>query len=98
MRNVGIMDLFGFVLFLFGEMLGEKHHQDSYASTLTYCILIPEFFCRALFSSCACAAAIRANQTQSAEGVNCFVLTIVLLTAVFYNRFLRSALSHTMHV
>lgn len=30
------MNLFGFVLFLFGNVLGEKHHQDSYASTLTY--------------------------------------------------------------
>jgi len=61
-------------------------------------ILSLEFFCRLLFSSCACVAAIHTNQTQSAEGVNCFVLTIVLLAAVFYNGFLRSALTHTMHI
>lgn len=57
-----------------------------------------ELFCKVLFSSCACVAAIHPNQTQSVEGGNCFVLTIVLLTTVFYNRFLRYALTHTIHI
>lgn len=90
------MNLFGVVLFLFGNVLGEKHHQDSYVSTLTYGAL--SSFAGFYFLPVHCVAAIHVNQTQSAEGVNCFALTIVLLTAVFYNRFLRSALTHTMHI